>query len=357
MKNDPSSPLPHERVLVRTGVRSGLPITVALHSTLLGPAIGGCRVWNYDNPQRATDDALRLSAAMTLKTAAAGLDAGGGKSVVHLPAGETLTAERKRAAMLDLGDMVDSFQGSYRTAEDVGTTELDMQVVAERTPHVLGLPAAAGGAGEPAFATSAGVYSAITATLKHLEAGRSLRNCRIAVAGLGQVGSRLAGDLAAAGATLLVTDMNPGKQGLATSLGATWVAPEEIHRQDVDLFVPAGVGGMLTPQVIDELRCSAVVGPANNQLDERSGAEQLHSRGILWAPDFVVNAGGVIYVALTAEGRDGDEVQGKIAAIGEALRTIYTEANRIGSTTLEAAEELAFRRLDRARSEPVPVSG
>jgi leucine dehydrogenase len=151
--------------------------------------------------------------------------------------------------------------------------------------------------------------------------------------------------------------MNPAKHGLATSLGATWVAPEQIHRQDVDLFVPAGVGGMLTSKVIDELRCSAVVGPANNQFDERSGAEQLHSRAILWAPDFVVNAGGVIYVALTAEGRDGHEVEGKIAGIGNALKTIYAEANRVGGTTLRAAEGLAFSRLDRARSEPVLVSG
>lgn len=356
MENVSSSSLPHERVLVRTGVRSRLRITVALHSTLLGPAIGGCRVWSYQNPNTATDDALRLSAAMTLKTAAAGLNAGGGKAVVHIPIGEKLTAERKRAAMLDLGDLVDSFRGSYRTAEDVGTTELDMQIVAERTPHVLGLPAAAGGAGEPAFATAAGVYSAIIATVEQLGEGRSLPDCRIAVAGLGQVGSRLASELAAAGATLVVTDMNPTKHGLAASFGATWVAPEQIHRQDVDLFVPAGVGGMLTSQVINELRCSAVVGPANNQFEDRSGAEQLHSRGIIWAPDFVVNAGGVIYVALTAEGRDEDEVNGKVAGIGGVLKTIYSEANRAGRTTRWAAEELATSRLDLARSESALAS-
>jgi leucine dehydrogenase len=348
-------PLPdfaHERVEVITGRRSGLFITVALHSSVLGSALGGARLWTYPHWSDALGDALRLSAAMTLKNAAAGLDAGGGKSVIRLAPGEELDAERRRAAFLDLGDAVESLHGLYRTAEDVGSTTEDMLVVSERTEHVVGLPDAVGGSGEPAGPTSLGVYESLRATLERVAGTTDVAGRRITISGLGQVGSRLAVRLAAEGAALTVTDVNPNKRDLALELGAQWCAPGEEHLVPADVFVPAGIGGLLTDQVIDALDAKAVCGPANNPLAARSGAERLAGRGILYAPDFVVNAGGVIYLDLEAKHLGSRvEIMERVAAIGGTVRRIFDEAESRGVTPLEAAEELAAERLSRGTRE------
>lgn len=342
-------PLPdfsHERVEVTTGPRSGLVITVALHSSVLGSALGGARLWTYPSWSDAVSDALRLSAAMTLKNAAAGLDAGGGKSVVCLPEGTVLDADRRRAAFLDLGDVVESFDGRYRTAEDVGSTTEDMLVVSERTAHVVGLPDAVGGSGEPAGPTSLGVYESLRATLEQVAGSGDVAGRRITVSGLGQVGSRLAVRLATEGAVLTVTDVNPAKRHLARELGAHWAEPGTEHLVAADVFVPAGIGGLLTDEVIDALAARAVCGPANNPLADRSGAERLAGRGILYAPDFVVNAGGVIYLDLEAKHLAGrEETMARVAAIGDTLRLIFGEASARGITPLAAAEERAAERL------------
>lgn len=345
----PTLPLPdftHERVEVTTGPRSGLVITVALHSSVLGSALGGARLWTYPSWSDAVSDALRLSAAMTLKNAAAGLDAGGGKSVVCLPEGTVLDADRRRAAFLDLGDVVETFDGRYRTAEDVGSTTEDMLVVSERTAHVVGLPDAVGGSGEPAGPTSLGVYESLRATLEQVTGSGDVAGRRITVSGLGQVGSRLAVRLATEGAVLTVTDVNPAKRHLAAELGAQWAEPGTEHLVAADVFVPAGIGGLLTDEVIDALAARAVCGPANNPLADRSGAERLAQRGILYAPDFVVNAGGVIYLDLEAKRLAGrEETMARVAAIGDTLRLIFGEAAARGITPLAAAEERAAARL------------
>lgn len=262
-----SLPLPdltHERVVLATGRRSGLPIAVALHSSALGPALGGCRLWTYPRWEDALADALRLSAAMTLKNAAAGLDMGGGKSVIALPVGERLDPLRRRSVLLDLGDVVESFGGIYRTAEDVGTTEDDMLVVRERTGHVVGTPEGAGGGGEPAGPTSRGVYSAIAPTLLEATGSARIDGRRMVISGLGQVGGRLARMLTGDGAELLVTDIDPGKQSLAEELGAAWIEPDRALVTEADVLIPAGIGGILTAEAIDSLPVRAVVGPANN---------------------------------------------------------------------------------------------
>lgn len=349
-------PLPdftHERVEVITGRRSGLFITVALHSSVLGSALGGARLWTYPHWSDALGDALRLSAAMTLKNAAAGLDAGGGKAVIGLPPGVTLDAERRRAAFLDLGDAVESLAGLYRTAEDVGSTTDDMLVVSERTEHVVGLPDAVGGSGEPAGPTSLGVYESLRATLERVTGTTDVAGRRITISGLGQVGSRLAIRLSAEGAALTVTDVNPAKRDLALELGAHWCPPGEEHLVAADVFVPAGIGGLLTDEVIDALDAKAVCGPANNPLADRSGAARLAGRGILYAPDFVVNAGGVIYLDLEAKhlGSRG-EIMARVAAIGDTVRGIFDEAEARGVTPLEAAEGLAAERLSRSAHTP-----
>ena len=345
----PTLPLPdfsHERVEVITGRRSGLFIAVALHSSVLGSALGGARLWTYPHWSDALGDALRLSAAMTLKNAAAGLDAGGGKAVLALPPGTTLDADRRRAAFLDLGDAVESLHGLYRTAEDVGSTTDDMLVVSERTEHVVGLPDAVGGSGEPAGPTSLGVYESLRATLERVAGTSDVDGRRITISGLGQVGSRLAVRLSAEGARLTVTDVNPAKRDLAAELGAEWIAPGEEHLVPADVFVPAGIGGLLTDEVIDSLDAKAVCGPANNPLADHSGAARLAGRGILYAPDFVVNAGGVIYLDLEAKQLGTrPEIMERVAQIGDTVRRIFDEAESRGVTPLEAAEGLAAERL------------
>ncbi|MEV8220821.1 Glu/Leu/Phe/Val dehydrogenase dimerization domain-containing protein [Microbacterium sp. NPDC077391] len=342
-------PLPdftHERVEVTTGRRSGLFIAVALHSSVLGSALGGARLWTYPHWSDALGDALRLSAAMTLKNAAAGLDAGGGKSVIGLAPGETLDAERRRDAFLDLGDAVELMGGLYRTAEDVGSTTDDMLTVSERTQHVVGLPSAVGGSGEPAGPTSLGVYASLQAVLERVTGSADAAGRRITISGLGQVGGRLAVRLAEQGAQLTVTDINPARRAFADEIGATWVEPGAEHLVAGDVFVPAGIGGVLTDEIIDALDVKAVCGPANNPLADRSGADRLAQRGVLYAPDFVVNAGGVIYLDLEAK-RIGssEEIMHRVAGIGDTVRRILDDADARGVTPLLAAEELAASRL------------
>lgn len=342
-----SIPFTHERVLITTGQRSGLTISVAVHSTKLGQALGGARVWQYDNWTDAVADSLRLSAAMTLKNAAAGLSRGGGKSVVHLPVGRVLTSAEKRDAMLDLGDAVESLGGAYMTAEDVGTSAEMMAIVAERTAHVCGLPPEQGGVGEPADATAAGVHASILATLQALHGEKGVAGRHIVISGLGQVGGRLARRLSAEGARLSVTDVNTDRMSLATELGSTWIDVNSAHAIASDVFVPCGLGGVLTPTVISELGADAVVGAANNQLATSDGAAALSARGILWAPDFVVNAGGVIYLSMASEpDADSAAIDARIAGIGDTVGTIFDDAKEKGITTLEAAERLAAARLN-----------
>jgi len=343
-------PFTHERVLITTGTRSGLVITVAVHSTTLGQALGGARMWQYPDWTDAVADALRLSKAMTLKNAAAGLNLGGGKSVIHLPLGVVLTDAEKRDAMLDLGDAIESLGGAYITAEDVGTSADLMAIVQERSDHVCGLPASSGGVGEPADATAAGVYASILATLDALYGSRDVAGRHLVISGLGQVGGRLATALAAAGATLTVTDINPAKRELADELGAEWVPVAGAHRVQADLFVPCGLGGVLTSTVIGELNVLGVVGAANNQLESPEGAAELDARGILWAPDFVVNAGGVVYLAMASE-PDADlaSITTRVDAIADVVTQIFTDAHEQSITTLAAAELLASARLDAAR--------
>lgn len=342
-------PFTHERVLISTGSRSGLVMSVAVHSTRLGQALGGARVWQYANWTEAVADSLRLSAAMTLKNAAAGLNRGGGKSVVYLPMGTVLADAQKRDAMLDLGDAIESLGGAYMTAEDVGTSAELMAVVAERTEHVCGLPADKGGVGEPADATAAGVYASLLSTLEAAFGSREVSGRHIVVSGLGQVGGRLATQLAAAGARLSVTDVNLAKKDFAASLGAAWVDVADAHKLKADLFVPCGLGGVLNPTVIDELRVRAVVGAANNQLAQHDGAAQLAARGILWAPDFVVNAGGVIYLDMaTKPNADFAAIEARVSTIGDTITTIFADAKAKGITTLDAAEQLAAARLNAA---------
>lgn len=339
----------HERVATVTGARSGLRITVALHSSALGPALGGCRLWSYPHWSDGLGDAMRLARAMTMKNALADVGAGGGKAVIALPPGVLLDDLQRRDALLDLGDLVESFGGSYITTEDVGVTEHDMAVVRERTAHVVGLPAASGGSGEPGAATAVGVHASISEVLRAVFGDPAAAGRSFVIAGLGQVGSRLARLLAADGAELTVTDINPAARALADELGATWIDAADAVTTSADVFVPAGLGGVLTAPVIERLPVRAVCGPANNPLAERSGADALAARGILYAPDYVVNAGGVIHLALTERGETPEAVTARLQAIGDTLAEVLARAAADGVTPLDAADALALARVAAAR--------
>src|SRR2546423_8801904 len=282
----------HELVVSRTGSRSGLPVIIAVHSTALGPAAGGCRIWRYPRWQDGLEDALRLSAAMTAKFAAAGLDNGGGKTVVALPEGTELTAARRRDVLLDVADAVESLGGLFATAPDVGTSPVDMAVIAERTSHVFCTPAEDGGSGDSSRHTAEGVVAALRALGTALNGTRSLRGVRLAVVGLGSVGARVATSLAEDGAELVLSDIDPGKQALADDLGAVWTDPRRALTAEVDILVPAALGGVLTEELVPELRCRAIAGPANNQPATPEDADPLRARAIAWGPGHVTSAGG-----------------------------------------------------------------
>lgn len=349
-----SAPLPefdHERVSTVTGARSGLRITVALHSSAIGPGLGGCRLWAYEHWLDGVVDAMRLGRAMTMKNALADIGAGGGKAVIALPPGLVLDTAQRRDALLDLGDLVESFGGSYITTEDVGVTEHDMVVVRQRTEHVVGLPAADGGAGEPAAGTAVGVFASIEQVLLAVFGSSAVEGRTFVISGLGQVGSRLAHRLADAGAVLTVTDINPAARALADELGATWIEPDAALTTAADVFVPAGLGGILTHSAIEQLPVRAVCGPANNPLAERSGADALAARGILYAPDYVVNAGGVIHLALTERGESAEVVEARLRGIGQTLADVLALAKADGVTPLDAADRLALARVAAAHRE------
>jgi leucine dehydrogenase len=261
-----------------------------------------------------------------------------------------LDGARRRAALLDFGDAVAALGGRYVTAEDVGTSDADMQVIAERTPHVAGLARERGGSGDPSPWTALGVAAAIRVTCERIWGSQSLAGRRIAVIGLGHVGGELARLLAREGAELLVADVDAAKQSLARELGAAWAQPAAALEAAVDLVAPCALGGVLDHETVPRLRCRAVAGAANNQLASDDIAALLHARGVLWAPDFVANAGGIINISVELEpdGYDPARAEQRVLAVGDTLRSVFAMAEAEGTTPLAAAQALARRRLEEA---------
>ena len=346
--------LAHEEVVVRRGLRSGIYIVISIHSTVLGPALGGLRLWRYGALGDAIADGLRLSEAMTYKAAAAGLDLGGGKAVICVPPDRELPSDERRELMLDVGDIVDSVEGRYVTAEDVGTGTNDMAIIHERTDHVVGLPINSGGSGDPSPITARGVESAIRASCEHRYGSGELAGRRVSVVGLGHVGSRLAERLASDGAELAVSDIDPAKREQAERLGARWLEPAEATTAECDVFAPCALGGAIDGENVERLRCEIVCGAANNVLADRSLADRLAERGILYAPDFIANAGGLISVYGELHSLDPDRLDGLVNGIGDALRRIFGAADSRSVTPLAAARALAEERLDAARRTSTP---
>jgi leucine dehydrogenase len=346
--------LEHEEIIVRTGPRSGLPVIVAVHSTALGQAVGGCRMWQYPDWRDGLDDALRLAAGMTRKCAAAGLANGGGKTVVALPPGDGPDRTRRAGALRDVGDVVASLDGRYATGPDVGTGPADMVIIGERTAHVFCRPPEQGGSGDSSPHTATGVAAALRAVCARLHGRADLGGRRLAIVGLGSVGGHLARQLASTGAELLVSDIDPGKRQLAGQIGAHWIEPGEILTAEADVLIPAALGGVLTRDLVPRLRCAAIAGPANNQLAEPAVADLLYQRDIIWVPDYVASAGGVIYgLAVELHQETPASATARVQAIEDTVGRLLEDAARAGTTPAQAALDLATRRLTGRSAPPV----
>jgi leucine dehydrogenase len=302
-------------------------------------------MWRYDDSRAALRDALRLSRAMTYKAAVADLPLGGGKGVIMVPPNVALSGERRSAALLDFADTVDALQGRYITAEDVGTSSRDMSQIATGTKHVAGLSRRRGGSGDPSPFTALGVEVAIRTCCQRIFSSSSLKGRSISLLGLGHVGERVAKRCAKDGATLTVYDVDESKRKLAEQLGARWTTPERALEAEVDVLAPCALGGILDDETVPRLNCRIVAGAANNQLADDEVGNLLAARGILWAPDFVANAGGLINIAVELGGYDAAMARRRVNLIADTLGQIFDDADAIGATPLTAALELARRRL------------
>lgn len=333
----------HEAVHFASDAATGLQAIIAVHSTHLGPAAGGCRWWTYADDAAALTDALRLSRGMSYKNAMADLPMGGGKAVI-------LKGAAKTDAMLEaFGSAIDSLGGRYVTAEDVGMSDADMSVIARRTRHVSGLPVAGGAAGgNPGPSTAEGVFVGMRAAVRH-KLGRDLAGTHVAVQGLGSVGHALVRKLAAAGAKLSVADIDGARAArVAEEVGATLVDNTAIMAQAADVFSPNALGAILTEFSIARLDVAVVAGAANNQLATPEDGARVAARGILYAPDYVINAGGIINVSAEYLGSgDAASVAAQIARIEGRLAAIFAEADASGRATDAVADAMAQQLIGR----------
>jgi glutamate dehydrogenase/leucine dehydrogenase len=335
----------HEQVVFAADRPSGLRAIIAVHSTALGPSLGGVRFWHYATERDALADVMRLSRAMTLKASVAGLHQGGGKAVVLLDEPDQPHSD---AMLLALGRTIDDLGGRYLAAEDVGATPGDMNVIARETRWVTGVDEAAGGSGDPSPVTAYGVLHAMRAVVRELDGEPSLTSRRVVVQGAGHVGSHLVALLVEAGATVSLADINEQRaRSVAEEHGATVVASDHVLEEPCDVLAPCALGGVLQRDMVPKLRCRAVCGGANNQLADESVAELLAARGILYAPDFVANAGGIINIADEFTGYSHERALARAAGIEEMMARVLARAREEGITPERAAEALAEERLER----------
>lgn len=340
-----------EEVVVRFDAPTGAWMFVAVHSTVLGPAVGGTRMRSYPSPEDALRDGLRLSSAMTSKMAMASMPCGGGKAVLAVP--ELPIGDARRELLLRYGDLVESLHGTYRTACDMNTSSADMDVIAERCSTVFGRTEEAGGSGTSAPATAVGVFHGLRATVAHAFGSNDLDGRTIAVQGVGAVGGPLARQLAEAGAHLVLADVDePRAKELANELDAEVVSAEDVVGIECDVFSPCATGAVLSRTSIQRLRCRAVAGAANNQLAESEDADRLAEREILYAPDYVINAGGVIHlVGFELLREDRTRVEERLRSIADTLSEVFATADERQIATGAAADALVQQRLSAGRGE------
>jgi leucine dehydrogenase len=336
----------HEQVELIQDPVSGLRAVIAVHSTALGPAVGGLRMRPYPDLDAAVRDALRLSQAMSLKNAAAGLDLGGGKAVIV----DDGAADRRTERLLAFADALNALGGRYVTAEDVGTTPSDMDLMARRTPHVLGLSPEQGGNGDPSPATARTVLDAIRAGVEYRLGSSRLAGVSVGIVGVGKVGGALARLLAAEDAVLVLADADADRaRALATELGTASAPAARLMGLPLDVLAPCATGEMIDAAQAAELPCAVVAGAANNPLVDDRTAAVLHERGVLYVPDFLANCGGMISVAAEYRRAGAGFVEERIDAAGVRLRSVLEEARRDGRMPLAVASEHALRAIADAR--------
>ncbi|MDR8524210.1 Glu/Leu/Phe/Val dehydrogenase dimerization domain-containing protein [Shewanella fidelis] len=332
----------HEQVVFCHDKESGLKAIIAIHNTNLGPAVGGCRMWNYESDDEAITDVLRLSRGMTYKNALAGLAMGGGKSVIIADP----KVQDREALFRAFGRCIDTLGGKYYSAEDVGVSTADIMIAHQETPYMAGLE---GKSGDPSPFTALGTYLGIKAAVKHQRGLDSLKGLKISVQGVGHVGYYLCRHLHAEGAELIVTDIHQDSlDRVATEFGATVVAPQDIYHQDVDVYAPCALGATINDITIPMLKATIVAGCANNQLAEVRHGEMLKDLGILYAPDYVINAGGIINVSFEKD-YDASAATAKVEEIYNTLLTIFTQSVEQNRTTGDVADEMARNIINAAK--------
>jgi leucine dehydrogenase len=338
----------HERVVLWSDESSNYRGIIAIHSTALGPAVGGTRFWHYANDEEASRDALRLSKGMSYKNALAGLPFGGGKAVII---GDNKTSDRERIFRAH-GRFVESLRGSFITAEDVGTRPSDMEYVALETKHVAGLP---GRSGDPSPVTARGVFRALQACAEHRWGSAELTGRTVAIQGCGSTGYHLAQELHQAGASLIAADIDPGRVArLVREFNAKPVATEEIFSAPADIFSPCALGGILNDETIPQLQAEIVVGSANNQLLESRHGDVLSEIGILYAPDYVANAGGMINGCRELLGWDTADAMLKVQELYGTMLELLNQAKAEGTPPFRKADQMAEQRLSAARAGETP---
>jgi valine dehydrogenase (NAD+) len=345
LSRQPGAAQPHEQVVFCTDRASGLRAIIAIYSTALGPALGGTRFYPFASEQEALDDVLALSRAMAYKNSLAGLDHGGGKAVIL---GDP-TRDKTEALLEAYGRYVESLSGRYVTACDVGTYVADMDVVARRSRWVTGRSEAQGGAGDSSVLTAYGVFQGMRASAEHAWGASSLAGRRVGIAGVGKVGKHLVGLLLEDGADIVVTDVNDAAvQAVVAAHPEVGVVADTdtLVRSDIDLYAPCALGGALTDEVVSVLKATVVCGAANNQLAHAGVDALLAERGVLYAPDFCVNSGGVIQVADELAGFDFGRAKAKTSLIYETTKTVFQVADREGVPPEVAAERMAERRME-----------
>lgn len=336
----------YEQLVFCQDKTSGLKAIICIHDTTLGPALGGTRMWNYATEEEAIEDAIRLGRGMTYKNAAAGLNLGGGKTVII---GDPLK-DKNEEMFRAFGRFIQGLNGRYITAEDVGTTVADMDLIHEETDFVTGISPAFGSSGNPSPVTAYGCYIGMKAAALEAWGDDSLEGKTVSVQGVGNVAYTLCEHLHQEGAKLIVTDINQEAVARAVKdFGATAVAPNDIYSQQADIFAPCAMGAIINDETIPQLKVKVVAGSANNQLKEERHGDELEALGIVYAPDFVINSGGVINVADELYGYNNERAMKRVETIYDSITRIFEISKRDGIPSYQAADRMAEERIDRMR--------
>ncbi|WP_350344691.1 Glu/Leu/Phe/Val dehydrogenase [Proteinivorax tanatarense] len=333
----------YEQLVLCHDKTSGLKAIIAIHDTTLGPALGGTRMWNYDTEEEAIEDALRLAKGMTYKAAAAGLNLGGGKTVIWGDPNADKSEELWRA----FGRYVQSLNGRYITAADVGTGVADLDIVKEETDHVTGVSESHGSSGDPSPKTAYGTFRGILASANEAWGSDSLEGKVVAVQGVGKVGYYLCQYLHEAGAKLIVSDINQEAiDRVVNEFGAEVVEPDAIYGVECDIYAPTALGATVNDDTIPQFKCKIIAGAANNVLKEERHGDVIHEKGILYAPDYVINAGGLMNVADEVKGYNEERAMEKIATIYDNIKRVYAIAKRDNIPSYKAADKMAEERIE-----------